>query len=296
MQGGEGIAEHPERPVWYYRRVGRQYGPVSLTTLRGLAENGRLDKRLDFIRHSSSKRWIPSAELDGIHAEAARDRGMDEGEILAEAWKKQPPIRVVEVCRASSAQWSGWVALGVLLTLLAFGSGFIVMMDARSLYWVFMALLLGGIGCFLVAHAYLTRWVFHGWRVTNQYGTKIPAWLAAGLLWVPGVHLVWNFVALWVWARDFNVILSSHPQYRYIRRPREGWILAYCIYPLASPLVNVLLTLVLGWLAMRVPGLAFSIYLVASLVSAAVYLFLWGRVAEDVAMGVDGVYDLNARQ
>lgn len=288
--------EHPERPVWYYRRVGRQYGPVALDYLKYLAADGRLDKRLDFIRHSGSKSWIPSSELDGIHAVVESRGGRDEAEAMQDAWQKQPPIRVVEVCRAVPEQWIGWMFFGVLLTMLSFVPAIMVLLRSEAAYWTMMGLMGGGVVCALVAQGYLTRWVFHGWRVTNQFGSAIPAWLVALLLWVPGVNLVWNFVALWVWAREFNVIISSHPQFRYIRRVRENWILAYCIYPVASPLVHVVLGIGVGLLYNAMPMIAISAYLVINFLNILVYLFLWGRVASDLAHAVDGVHDLNMRQ
>jgi len=293
---GELIQEHPERPVWYYRRVGRQYGPVALEHLKNLAADGRLDKRLDFIRHSESKSWIPSSELDGIHAVVEARDGRDEAVAMKEAWQKQPPIRVVEVCRATPGQWIGWMFFGMLLIALSFVPAIMVILRSKEAYWVMMGLMTSGVVCGLVAQGYLTRWVYHGWRVTNQFGTSIPAWLTALLMWVPGVNLAWNFVALWVWARDFNVIISSHPQFRYIKPPRENWILAYCIYPLASPLVHVLLGIGVGLLFDVMPLIAVSAYLVVNVLNMLVYLFLWGRVASDVGHAVDGVHDLNMRQ
>lgn len=300
--------EHPARPVWFYRRVGREYGPVDLNHLKQLAEGGRLDPRLDFIRHKDSKSWLTAAELDALYEHVKHARSQVRPEVVArEAWKKQQPIRVVEVKPAKIEQWLNPTLLSLLLLAVSFAIflGFVPLQGEAARMGYTAAIYLLGLAtvCFLISYGYMTRWVYHGWRVTNQYGSKVPAWLAALLLWVPGVNLFWNFIAFWWWSRDFNVILSSHPQYRYVHRPSEAWLMVYCIYPLMSPVVHGLLLLGVGFLASLLAAkwvvlavLVGLVYVISIVVNSIVCLVIHYKTAKAMALAVDGIHDLNMRQ
>ncbi|SHI76761.1 hypothetical protein SAMN02745181_0834 [Rubritalea squalenifaciens DSM 18772] len=293
--------EHPAKSVWYYRRVGREYGPVNLVHLKQLAESGRLDPRLDFIRHDGSQAWLTVAELDAIYEHVHRAKTQVRPEVIArEAWKTQAPIIVVDVKKARLGQWlkPTLAALGLMIPVLCILYWFIPFgglapeggaVTAQAIAWV--ALMLS-----VLAYGRFTRWIYDGWRVTNQYGSKVPAWVVALLMWVPGVNYLWNFISVWWWARDFNVIISSHPQYRYIESPSEKWLMAFCIYPFLAPIIHGILLMLAGDLVTQFPQLDHFKTLMAVSVNALIYLSILYRTAKDVSLAVDGIHDLNLRQ
>lgn len=292
-------AEHPDRPVWFYRRVGRRYGPVTLRHLNRLAEEGRLHKKLDFIRHGERQSWLPAEEVEGIYRESL-ESGKIAPEILAkEAWEKQAPRRMEEVGVIKLATWTRLIRTSLLFLL---GSLVLELESLRiaetvvDMSAVFVKL---AIAFFVLAHLVLSRWVYLAWRLIGGGSVGVPAWLAALLLWVPGLNLVWFCVAFWVWAREFNVLMLSHPQFKYVKRPRDVWMMAFCVYPLAALLVHVVLLYILD---RAIDGGVIPAALSSIRIDLALWLNGWiyfhiARVAvKDLARGLDDINDLNMRR
>lgn len=300
----------PENPVWYYRRVGREYGPVALGHIIQLAREGKLHKSLDYVRHGVDGKWLPSAAVEGVHLQVQSRVEIDAAFIAQEIWRKQPPIRMPEVVRANPARWSRLVWIAILLFILAHILGNSIGSHVYSLeiggdtkhvllgieiarYVSYLA-----VAMLYLAQIQLAYWVYHAWRIVRCARASMPPWLAAVLLLVPGLNLIWNFFALWMWAQEYRVLLHSNPQFRHCHRPRENLILAACIYPLLSPLVHVVLMAI----AARIVGvlgaviLAHQLTLLMLLVNLMIWFILTAKMVHDIARAVDDINDLNMRR
>ncbi len=55
-----------EQDAWFYTREGERIGPVTLTDLRVLVHEGRLNPRLDLVWAQGMEGWKPAGEIEGL--------------------------------------------------------------------------------------------------------------------------------------------------------------------------------------------------------------------------------------
>lgn len=108
---------------WYYRKSGQQYGPISASELKQLAQAEHLQPT-DYVRKDANADWLPAKNVKGLFEEVQQESPPIAQASLVEVFK--PPTTTSATSRQVTSSKSRrsptfWIAMVV-------GGGFVVLM------------------------------------------------------------------------------------------------------------------------------------------------------------------------
>ncbi len=187
---------------WHYKRVGREYGPITFGELRHHALEGRLHETNDFVKHASMKDWVKAGEVEGLIKNAAPIEAVAE-------WRKKSVSGHLPI---SSKLEKTNLSTFILCTLIgaAIYCGPYYFPKAVELSTNIEALLPKiGLGFIGVAYLAAIAIIYRAWKNIQPFDIKTPPILVAIVMLIPGVNILGSLIALPFWGMCAGKIRKS---------------------------------------------------------------------------------------
>jgi len=217
-------AKITEKPEWHYRRVNREYGPVTYGELRTMALNGRLHPKNDYIKHLGTEEWTVVQDVEGL---ISNEKAIEE----VASWRKNNdtswlPIQLVK--RSSVIGFFILSLTGVGLIYWSFLHGHKSNFQEATLN---LLKILGGIFILGAALSALEI-LYKGWKIIRPFGAPLTGGFSVLLMLIPGINLLATFLVLPGWALAYSKIRKSDKRLKDLPHTPLIFFIPACVAPL----------------------------------------------------------------
>jgi len=213
-----------------------------------MLRTGELHRSEHQVRPADEEEWMIPIHVPGLVPESSLEykRGLnDDMDIDLEP----PPILLPKITYSDYHKWKTLVTASLYLGLIILASmtlpwadytAFTIKEKAITLQLVSRWIIIPFLGFYLLQQYMFCSWVFKAWTIILSQKTVLNPKQAAWLTGIPVVNIVTNFYTLYLWADEYNRLISKHPQLKRLSRARSTTFTYSCIVPCCLPLFVVL--------------------------------------------------------
>lgn len=263
---------------WYYAHGGEQKGPVPVSELQRLADNGEFDPSVDLVWREGMEDWKPASTVGELQsnfhraapaspAEAPASPAFAPSDTRAPAAPAElnpyaAPVsdpsmavsadgRLPQVKPVNYGLMVGLMVLGFFGLMAGYGwllasSG--LMEGAETVSEVPagpLALIMLSLIPLMIGGILSLICLYRAWVLLQPHTPHSTPGKAVGFLFIPLFNFYWIFVAYWRWSQEWNRVVANNPGHPQAPRMNEGLFLTYAILnvcgiiPVVGTLVGV---------------------------------------------------------